>query len=361
MIESHDTKTWFAMKTAFIVLVGWVSYPSFSSEPGWILALALGVILAAYMWLLYRFINDELSLQRRAHRITQFAKGHGYTTASEIYPERTTSFRSVLGRWQEFKNQMQGPGWRYTDLSYVILITTNLGDINTVKVYYSVLELDLDRPLPHMLFDSPKAHGLAFAGEIDTSQKTTLEGDFDTNFVTYFPSKYHIDARSIISPEVMEAMIASGASDIEVIGRKLYLYRPLIPVERFDPFIEGGMNIRRKMMDHAMYYRDDRLDKLAQNKNDISWFGKNLMPKPKIPWLVLFAAFYILGVATLSFVDSGHKSAPGILAFILYVSVFVVATIAAVYRSWVKPRRAIAHKEGAYRIMQSASKERPRK
>jgi hypothetical protein len=350
MIESHDTKTWFAVKTGLAAFFVFVAVLFSGLQYGWLMLSGFAVLTVAYIWILYRYVKVELSLRSRDRRITAFAQRYGYSVSAEAEPHKTKTFSRVLEpRLQKFSNTIHGDNWRYSDLSYTTIARTKYGDIDADVVYYSVLELDLSRPLPNMLFDAPQAHGLAFLAEIDEYQRTSLEGDFDQFFVTYFPSRYHIDSRSIITPEVMAAMIDSGVSDIEISGKKLYLYSPLIEPKDLDNFINDGMTIRAKMMDHAVKYRDDRLDKPARDKGDVSHFGKSLMAKPKFPWnsiitIVILAIYFSIAAMN----PTEPLEASGVLGYIAVLSGMLILAGWKINISWVKPRRAISRREKSY-------------
>lgn len=201
----------------------------------------------------------------------------------------------------DFYNVFRGDDWQYGEYKYTTFRAIANIDYEATEVFFSIVELKLSRALPHIFFDS-SAHGKKYKWLIDPSQKASLEGDFDKYFTTYFPKHYEIDARSIISPEVMVAMIDAGANDIEIIDDRLILYAPLLPVERLLEFIEHGKNIRSKILDHAMLYRDERL--ADSNRQSISEFGKRLYDKVSFPWrslVLLIASITIAMIPTHEF------------------------------------------------------------
>ena len=341
-----------AINLAVTALVAWVVFQIAEHYTqiivAWGSVFMIGVVASYFV---YKYVGAERRLLTRARRIAQFASRHHYDTDELEFPKKTKTFSLVLGERQFFENQMQGKGWRYSDLSYVNVVRTKYGDYDSEKVYYSILEIELDRPLPHMLFDAPGAHGLAYLAEISESQRVSLEGDFDQYFVTYFPRHYDIDARSIISPEVMAAMIDSGVSDIEIAGKKLYLYSPLLDIKYLQDFIDDGLLIRDKMMDHAVHYRDDRVSEEKRADGDISRFGTQLMYKPKFPWwTVLWSAvglIYLLsGIARSTAEDISFNT---VLAIAVYMGVLIAVSWADIYQSWIRVNKRNTRLERSYR------------
>lgn len=350
MITNHDTKTWFTVKSALAFFFVGMTVLLTGLPYGWLMLPGFAVIAVIYTWILFRYIKVELRLRSRSKQIVAFAQTYGYSISADVVPQKTGTFTRVLEpRLQRFHNAIHGNDWRYSDLSYTTVAHTKYGDIDADVVYYSVLELDLPRSLPHMIFDAPQAHGLAFVTEVDEYQRTSLEGDFDQYFVTYFPSKYHIDARSIISPEVMAAMIDSGVSDIEISGKKLYLYSPLIEPKDIKDFIEDGMNIRVKMMDHAVHYRDDRLDTASRDKGRISHFGTSLMPKPKFPWWNIVTVI-IVGVhlTIVTLYPKEPLNATDVIVYVGMIFGMIMFTWWDIDKSWFQPKRAILRREKSY-------------
>ncbi len=72
----------------------------------------------------------------------------------------------------------------------------------------------------------------------------------------YFPEQYHIDARSIIYPEVMQTMIYIYPADIEIVGDNLHIYSSLPPTDSVVDFTQKVTRIRDVMIDHSQYCVD---------------------------------------------------------------------------------------------------------
>lgn len=167
----------------------------------------------------------------RDAKLATFAEEHHYTYSPQASKTlRSPNFRLINQRDFTLKNGLSGDDWQYGELAYKTYRRLKSGEYHASTVYYSIFELKLDRSLPNMFFDGTKSHGQQYRWLVDDDQITSLEGDFDDHFITYFPEGYHIDARSSISPEVMTAMIDLGPCDIELYRDKLYIYSGLRPI-----------------------------------------------------------------------------------------------------------------------------------
>lgn len=224
------------------------------------LTLAAGVV---YCVLVFRpgYVS-RASLEHRANYLAQF------NTATPPRPPAVTALITSLPYkdWVPM-HVTQGVGWRYADYRYTVEYNVIKDwDVDGAWRLFSTIEIDLPRKLPALMFDS-KSGGHAFGWRIDQSQRTSLEGNFDDFFTTYFPLRYHIDARSIISPEVMVAMLELKDCDIEIQDDKLYVYCPMVPEVEVPIFIAKAIEIERKLSDHIVHYRDERLPETTDRQN----------------------------------------------------------------------------------------------
>jgi hypothetical protein len=221
--------------------------------------------------------------------------GIGWAIDDSKTPILSSNFMVTKPRDIHRFNIIAGSDWSYCDFSQAIYRKTRRGEYKEAEIYYSILQLDLARPLPTMLFDSPKTHRQQFKTYFDSTQIHHLEGNFDQYFTTYFPKYYSIDALSIITPEVMQAMIKADEFDVEIDGNKLYLYGPLVPVADLPMMINKGLEIRRKLMNNLLTYRDERLD-AAVGRSGVSIYGTELRKNPYKGWTLVVggAALVIL-------------------------------------------------------------------
>lgn len=198
-------------------------------------------------------------------------------------------------------------------------------------MYYSLIEVPLSRKLPNIFFDGYKSHGQQFHWLIDPRQIDSLEDDFDNYFITYFPEHYHVDARSIIGPEVMQAMIDIYPADIEIYGDSLFIYSALVPVGQIERFTKKALRIRDVMMDNAEYY-EDTLRESGQDRKAIAVHGAKLNKRNVFPWsITLIFAFYAVIFAT----SVPLSKSPQV---IILISVYVAIIIWQIAR-WYRERR----------------------
>lgn len=214
-------------------------------------------------------------------------------------PSRSPNFRAIIDRDATFHTALEGEGWRYGDHTHAVYETTRRSEYKAATVYYSVLEVDLPRALPNMMFDSKKTHKKQFVPLFDRTQLHSLEGSFDQHFATFFPKNYSIDALSIITPEVMQAMIAANQFDFEIIGDKLYLYGPLVPAKQVPEMIKKGIAVHDKLMNNITTYRDERLEG-EKGRQGVSAYGAQLRENPYAGWVL---GIFGLGIFALGIYD----------------------------------------------------------
>lgn len=97
------------------------------------------------------------------------------------------------------------------------------------RYYATVAEVALPRAMPHMVLDSQLEDmgGSVLPIQFDKDQRIKLEGDFDNYIHLYTPENYQIAALSILTPDVMQALLSyKKYCDIEIIGSWLYFYWP---------------------------------------------------------------------------------------------------------------------------------------
>jgi hypothetical protein len=158
------------------------------------------------------------SIAVRSEYFDALVKGRSWILGKVAAPKLTQYFQFTNdGGIMDFLSAFGGKDWKYADYRYVHVSN---GRRQTAwrkgsEKYFSILELKLNRKLPHIFFDSA-THGFQYKPLLDKAQRTSLEGNFDQYFTTYFPPNYHIDARSIISPEVMAAIMDAGTNDVEI-------------------------------------------------------------------------------------------------------------------------------------------------
>lgn len=260
------------------------------------------LLLGATIYMVWRNFQKRPSSNTRSKLIKLEAKSHGYLyNRHSSIDIRSENFIQSQQRDATFSNSLSGEGWNYGELEYYLYIHTRRGDYREVALYYSVIQLDLGRELPNIVFANKTSHHPRYRWKFESYQTTSLEGNFDKYFTTYFPEHYHIDARSIISPEVMIALMDVVPADIEIYQNKLYIYSALRPTEDVAEYIELGKRIRSVLIDHANHYIDDFTGDRQQKT--ISNHGIKLREHFVFPWkdslLGLVAFFCLVYVLTI--------------------------------------------------------------
>ncbi len=251
------------------------------------------IMLVGLSIIIFITYQKQRLIALRPSKIAALAKRHKYTYTAEVKNMiRSSNFMLLQQRDAKVNNCLSTDDWIYGELSYDIYRKIKDDEYKSETVYYSLLEIPLSRALPNMFFDSSQAHGRQFRWLINPNQITSLEGNFDTYFTTYFPEQYHIDARSIISPEVMQALIAMHPSDVEISGDSLFIYSALLPTDEIVSFTKKAMKIRDVMMDHAVYYVDSLNTK--NDKTAISFYGTQLTKRNIFPWASLIILIIVI-------------------------------------------------------------------
>lgn len=94
-----------------------------------------------------------------------------------------------------------------------------------------VICVRLKRTMPHIICNSKRSDrtGLRsrFPVDFDPKQIQILEGDFSDYFEVYTPESYERDARALLTPDVMQAMLRySDIYDFEIVDTMVYAYGP---------------------------------------------------------------------------------------------------------------------------------------
>lgn len=169
---------------------------------------------------------------------------------------------------QEFyQNTIEYKSWVYTNIAFDAAKFRG----NTYGTALSVVAFELGRPLPNMLFISKSFPNSPFRLLLQPAQINHMDVSFDDYYTTYFPLDYHIDGRSVISPEVMLAMTQLQAVDFEISGDKLYAYSEPVDPTRIPELITSISTIHASLVDHVRNYRDERADATMDRQAVSEW------------------------------------------------------------------------------------------
>lgn len=222
-------------------------------------------------------------------------KGLRITSYGDSSTFSSCSITGLAERDVQFKNLIVQPDWEYAELTIPTYSYTKNGDYKSQEIYYGIMAVELPRALPNIFFDSKKARGKQFKSQFASRQQHSLEGDFDNYFVTYFPPTYTIDGLSVITPEVMEALEEAQEYDVEILGNRLYLYGPLLPpAEQLSDMYEKAANIKQKLLNNILTYRDQRLPS-SIGRQRVALEGMRLQKAANRWWIgLIFVVLYYL-------------------------------------------------------------------
>lgn len=102
--------------------------------------------------------------------------------------------------------------------------TTTVGGGKSARTWtYGIVRMPLPKTLPHMLLLSKKTSLDMQRPDIASRQDIQLEGDFNRYFQLQIEQGQQIDALTVITPDVMQALIQyNQAEDIEILGSYLF-------------------------------------------------------------------------------------------------------------------------------------------
>ena len=194
----------------------------------------------------------------------------------------------------------EGPGWVLYDAVFEFMTKTKNSQFLGREMYYTVFEAELQRTVPHLIFDSRSGKRRQFKNIYLQSQRISLEGNFDRYFDMYSPEHYQIDTLSFITPEVMQAMLSLKQYDIELINGKVLCYAPLLDPADFDEFVRVCAVLAAEINDNIGSYRDGRLQG-DDRKTTVTPYARALLESPRrhMPTFILatIAAIAFVGAA----------------------------------------------------------------
>lgn len=233
-----------------------------------------------WLWLIYLYLLIRTSLRLA---IVRWRKRQRNYNASAHPPVQSLIMNSTASYELDVADETQtldeGPGWRLYDATFNFYRHTKYGRFLSKQAYYTIIEVQLSRQVPHLIFDSKTAKRSQFRYLYLQSQRISLEGDFDTYFETYAPHTYHIDSLSFITPEVMLALITAKDYDIELMGDRVLLYGPLLDLKDAERLKTLGLAIGAHLNDNLDNYRDTRLNG-ADSTEDVTPFARKLLKSP---------------------------------------------------------------------------------
>lgn len=270
-------------------------------------SIALAVLFSSTAWF-YSIIRLGWAAYRQQQIKAHAIALHNYISQNSLPAtlaiEMTPMFElfTSTAKWSQVVDQTYLMGFSdqdkiYTYLEFTYGIERSIRNFTYTdrRYYYSIVQIDLGREMPHLFFDSSETYGQQTRKFFHKDQVDKLEYGFERYFTMYFPEHYRIDARSIISPEVMEALLAVKHCDVEIYGRKLYLYTPLVSLENIPSLVGSGLAIRQSMMDHSQYYRDAHHTTTPTERQSIAAIGSKLAARSVFPWFYFLLSCFLFG------------------------------------------------------------------
>lgn len=128
------------------------------------------------------------------------------------------------------------------------------------------LTVRLPSPLPHLVLDATANDTVRsdLPPGLDRGRRISLEGDFDRWFRVYAPSGYGVDARYVLTPDVMSSLVSTAAYyNVEIIDDRIVFFSA--PVADFSapaPWLAVDAildDLVPRIVAKAGRYRDDRV------------------------------------------------------------------------------------------------------
>lgn len=113
------------------------------------------------------------------------------------------------------RGEVSGTTGTVCSLEYTIKITEK----QSQTFYWTVLQLDLGAPSPHIVLDSRQDFFSGQSSTINDCEKIELEGNFQKYFKVFIQKGSSVESLTILSPDVMGKLIDYDKSySIEIIG-----------------------------------------------------------------------------------------------------------------------------------------------
>ena len=187
---------------------------------------------------------------------------------------------------------------------------------NKAESYYSAITIDLGEPIPEIVLDAKRNNRLlsSLPNYYNQDQRIRLEGNFDEYFDLYAPVKWRIEALSIITPDIMQALvkdgynfdfeITAGASARLIISTPGYIgYDPIKLQALYDAFSSVYSEIKYKLRTLHIVNESPRSLALQSSKGVYSYaiFGKQIRLYRSLVYLwlstgVILGILYLFGI-----------------------------------------------------------------
>ena len=254
-----------------------------------LVSLALGVYFIAQT---ITELKARRIIKRRLYLGQLDLETDDYITQSAVYLEMKTSSLGVFDLSTELVKQLDY--WRIYDASF------NCHSRQGVyRTYRTVYEARLSKPVPHLVFDSKAIKTWQFKRVYLKGQKLDLGLKFADYFSGYSAINCPADCLSFLTPSVLEAIIALGKCDIEILADRLLCYAPLTSTKKLDDFETRCQNLHQLLNDGLSSYQ------ISQPKaSAVGQFASRLRQDP-VRWLMSIVTYLpLVGLAVLAVRDN---------------------------------------------------------
>ena len=207
---------------------------------------------------LYRWSKQPPSSQAKVREARQVltALANGF----ESSPCRGASFAALITGEEHLRSypRFVADGIEFGNLGY---------RTNARSGTWHYLAVQLPAPVPHMLLDSAASRGFAklMPVQLRAHQDLSLEGDFDRWFRAYAPGGYGRDARYLLTPDVMDALVdCAHAFSVEMRDSRVVFCAPeAADFSHEEPWIKIEQlvdEVVETLARNASRYRDHRIE-----------------------------------------------------------------------------------------------------
>lgn len=242
-----------------------------SFDGGWSIDWSMLVLLLPYLVVPLAMLVLVLRAIRRRNgvrqfRLDRFARANGFTYRPEVPSPVLPGM--IFNRPGETASRVTDVLTRRVPSALTIANhTATIGSGRNAKVHtWGYVDIRLEAVLPHIVLDARANNSIrrprlpmAFA----SSQRLSLEGDFDSHFALSCPDGYEADALYLFTPDIMVRFIDTASLfDVEIVDDHLFLYAPgqlsTLDPERWNRLL-GAVEALTRRITQWERWRDDRL------------------------------------------------------------------------------------------------------
>lgn len=306
VIEGGAVLSRLGLAVSYVLILSYAAFILFDwlgikSVPFYIVLIPL---FLRYGWIITKTVVTRWKLNK--HR--KSALGTGSTS---INPQTTALYEQFNTRDGRKETELlllrSEQDWAVYDLG---LSTVRRDKYNArasvTTMYHTVFDGQLAREVPNIVFDSHSAYGRQFRTYFVGAQSILLDADMSDYYDAFVPHGYHVDALSIIGPEVLEVMKEFELPcDIEFTGNRVVCHAPLVSYDKLQTFQEQCLRLVSKCNDTLLSYRDDHVHGKGRI-DSIHGFARSLLRSPfyRLSYLV---STTVLGIALCALMTASHS------------------------------------------------------